>query len=131
MAARIEVRVPFLDLDLVEFAAQIPLAYKQNGRIGKWVLKKAMEPYLPSDIIYRPKTGFGVPLRRWMQSDLRPLLMELLSPSSLQRRGLFEPLVVQRLIRLNDSGQVDASYTLLSLMCIELWCRHYLDKTSL
>lgn len=127
MAVGVEVRVPFLDLDMVDFAARIPLGLKQRGSEGKWVLKKAMEPYLPHEVIYRPKSGFGAPLRRWMRHDLRELLGDLLSVDSLQRRGLFEPAAVQRLIAANDAGKVDASYTLLSLLCIEIWCRSYLD----
>jgi asparagine synthase (glutamine-hydrolysing) len=127
MAAGVEVRVPFLDLDLVEHAARIPARLKQRGRVGKWVLKKAMEPYLPKDVIYRPKTGFGAPLRRWMRHDLRGLLGDLLSGDSLKRRGLFEPAAVQSLIARNDSGRADAAYTLLSLLCIEIWCRAFLD----
>jgi len=128
MAVGVEVRVPFLDLDLVEFAVRIPANLKQRGRVGKWVLKKAMEPYLPREVIYRPKTGFGAPLRRWMQHELRELLGDLLSAESLKRRGLFDPAAVQRLIANNDAGRVDASYTLLSLLCIEIWCRAYLDQ---
>lgn len=127
MAAGVEVRVPFLDLELVEFAAKIPDRFKQRGSQGKWVLKKAMEPYLPREVIYRPKTGFGAPLRRWMRHELRELLGDLLSEASLRRRGLFNPAAVQRLIADNDVGRVDASYTLLSLLCIEIWCRTYLD----
>jgi asparagine synthase (glutamine-hydrolysing) len=127
MAVGVEVRVPFLDLDLVDFAARIPLGLKQHGSEGKWILKKAMEPYLPKEVIYRPKSGFGAPLRRWMLDDLRELLGDLLSECSLKRRGLFEPAAVQRLIANNDAGKVDASYTLLSLLCIEIWCRTYLD----
>ncbi len=129
MAVGVEVRVPFLDLDMVEFAAQIPLNLKQRGRIGKWVLKKAMEPYLPHDVIYRPKSGFGAPLRRWMRHDLREILGDLLSVDSLKRRGLFDPQAVQNLITANDSGRVDASYSLLSLLCIEIWCRRFVDGT--
>jgi asparagine synthase (glutamine-hydrolysing) len=128
MAVGVEVRVPFLDVDLVEHAARIPVSLKQHGRIGKWVLKRAMEPYLPREVIYRPKSGFGAPLRRWMRHELRELLGDLLSTASLQRQGLFEPSAVQRLINQNDSGQVDAAYTLLSLLCIEIWCRAYLDS---
>ena len=128
MAAGVEVRVPYLDLDLAEYAARIPIGLKQRGRVGKWVLKKAMEPYLPKDVIYRPKTGFGAPLRRWMRHDLRHLVAELLSVDSLRRRGLFEPTAVQRLIANNDSGKVDAAYTLLSLLCIEIWCRAFIDR---
>jgi asparagine synthase (glutamine-hydrolysing) len=130
MAAGVEVRVPFLDLDLVEFAQRIPLRFKQRGQVGKWVLKKAMEPYLPHDVIYRPKSGFGAPLRRWMRHELRPLLGDLLSVESLKRRGLFDPAAVQRLIARNDRGEVDASYTLLSLLSIEIWCRAYLDGSQ-
>jgi asparagine synthase (glutamine-hydrolysing) len=125
MAAGVEVRVPFLDLDLVEFAARIPARFKQRGSEGKWVLKKAMEPYLPKDVIYRPKSGFGAPLRRWMRVELRDLLADVLGEKSLRNRGLFDPAAVQRLIKANDEGLIDASYTLLSLMCIELWCRRF------
>jgi asparagine synthase (glutamine-hydrolysing) len=131
MAAGVEVRVPFLDLDLVAFAGRIPDELKQRGRIGKWVLKKAMEPLLPADVIHRPKTGFGAPLRRWIRSELRPLLANVLSPASLKARGLFDPAAVQRLIERNQTGAVDAAYTLLSLMSIELWCRRFVDSESI
>ena len=127
MAVGVEVRVPFLDLDLVEFAARIPARFKQRGSCGKWVLKKAMEPYLPRDVIYRPKSGFGAPLRSWMRNELRTLLGEVLSPVNLRSRGLFQPNAVLQLIAANDCGKVDASYTLLSLLCIELWCLHFID----
>ena len=130
MAVGVEVRVPFLDLDLVEFAARIPARFKQCGSEGKWVLKKAMEPYLPRNVIYRPKTGFGAPLRRWMRVELRDLLADVLGERSLRNRGLFNPAVVNRLIEANDKGQIDASYTLLSLMCIELWCRRFVDHSG-
>lgn len=125
MAAGVEVRVPFLDMQLVELAARIPDRFKQRGHVGKWVLKKAMEPYLPREVIYRPKTGFGAPLRRWMRHELRELLGDLLSEASLRRRGLFDPVAVQRLVVDNDAGRRDASYILFSLLCIEIWMRTF------
>jgi asparagine synthase (glutamine-hydrolysing) len=128
MAVGVEVRVPFLDLELVEFAAQIPSRFKYKDFETKWVLKKAMEIYLPQNVIYRKKSGFGVPLRRWMRLELRDLLSDVLGSQSLRRRGLFIPEAVQRLIQDNDQGKVDASYTLFSLMCIELWCRKFIDQ---
>ena len=131
MAVGVEVRVPFLDLDLVEFAARIPAHFKQLGNEGKWVLKKAMEPYLPKDVIYRSKSGFGAPLRRWMRIELRDLLTDLLGANSLRNRGLFDPVAIQRMIQANDHGKIDASYTLFSLMCIELWCRRFIDQNRL
>lgn len=127
MAAGVEVRVPFLDRDLVALAAAIPDRFKQRGREGKWVLKKAMESHLPHDVIYRPKTGFGAPLRRWMRYELREMMADLLSERSLRRRGLFDPQAVQRMIAANDAGKADASYTLFSLMCVEIWCRRFVD----
>jgi asparagine synthase (glutamine-hydrolysing) len=128
MAIGVEVRVPFLDLDLVKFASQIPDCFKQQGKHTKWVFKKAMESYLPANVIYRPKTGFGAPLRRWMRHELRELLGDLLSVDSLKRRGLFESTAVHKMIKANDAGQTDASYTLLSLLCIEIWCRAFVDS---
>jgi len=128
MALGVEVRVPFLDKELVEFAFNIPDQYKQRGTEGKWVLKKALENYLPNDVIYRPKTGFGVPLRRWMRKELREYLGENLSFQSVKDRGLFNPKAVRKLIEDNDKGKIDASYTLFSLLCIELWCRNFIQK---
>lgn len=125
MAAGVEVRVPFLDKELVEFAYNIPDNLKQNGMQSKWILKKALENYLPLNIIYRPKSGFGVPLRSWMRNELRELLGDLLSVESLKNRGLFDPASVMKLINDNEKGKIDASYTLLSLLCIEIWCRNF------
>jgi len=128
MAAGIEVRVPFLDLDLLQFSSLIPPHYKQRGVHGKWVLKKAMEPYLPRHVIYRSKTGFGLPLRRWLRVELRDWLAHLLSSHRLSQRGLFDPIAVQKLILANEEGRIDATYTLFSLASIELWCTRFLDS---
>ena len=89
MAAGVEVRVPFLDNELVEFVYNIPDKFKQKGLNGKWVLKKALEGQLPKDVIYRPKTGFGAPLRQWMRHELREFLGDTLSIERLRNRGLF------------------------------------------
>jgi len=130
MAAGVEVRVPFLDLDLVKFASTLPNRFKQRGSTGKWVLKQAMEPYLPRDVIYRPKTGFGAPLRSWIRNELRGELLELLSPDSLTSRNIFDPRAVRKLIEATDAGRMDGTYALFSMMCIEIWFRHFVDGTS-
>ena len=127
MAAGVEVRVPLLDMDLVRLAGSLPVNMKQRGRVGKWIFKKAMEPYLPHDVIYRPKTGFGVPLRKWLQGVLKPMVDEVLSPRSLSTRGVFDPAAVRQLVESDRSGRVDASYTIFGLVCLELWCRQYID----
>jgi len=127
MAVGVEVRVPLLDLELVEFAARLPSSMKQAGRIGKPLFKKAMEPYLPHDVIYRPKTGFGAPLRRWLRSELRDLVQDTLSPAALRRRGFFDPTAVAKLIDEDRRGKVDGSYTIFALLSFELWCRSFID----
>ena len=96
---------------------------------AKWILKKAMEAYLPNSIIYRPKTGFGLPLRRWLKVELRDWLEDILSPSRLISRGLFDPNAVQSLLQANVDGKIDASYTLFSLACIEIWCTKFIDSS--
>lgn len=128
MAAGVEVRVPLLDIELIDFATRIPAHLKQRERIGKYIFKKAMEPYLPHDVIYRPKSGFGAPLRQWLHSDLREVVLEMLGEKSLKNRGLFEPKAVGRLIDDDYEGKIDASYTIFSLMCIEWWQRIFLDN---
>ena len=128
MAAGVEVRVPFLDNDLVRLANALPAHVKQRGRHGKWVLKKAIERHLPHEIVHRPKAGFGAPLRRWLQHDLRELVDDTLSVATVDRRGLFDPAAVATLIADDRAGRVDAAYTILGLMCIEIWCRHFLDS---
>jgi asparagine synthase (glutamine-hydrolysing) len=127
MAVGVEVRVPLLDLDVVKFAAQVPAQLKQHGRVGKAIFRQAMEPYLPRAVIYRPKSGFGAPLRRWLREELRSKVDDTLDSAVLRRRGFFDPLAVRRLIELDRSGAVDASYTIFALMCFELWCRRFVD----
>jgi len=127
MAAGVEVRVPLLAKNLVEFAASIPDNMKQNGSEGKWIFKKTMESYLPKEIIYRPKTGFGAPLRNWLTCELSDYVADLLGHRSLSARGLFDSERVRRLVKSNKEGRIDASYTIFSLMCIEIWCRQHLD----
>jgi asparagine synthase (glutamine-hydrolysing) len=101
---------------------------KQGERQGKWVLKKAIERHLPYAIVHRPKAGFGAPLRRWLQRDLRELVDDTLSAATVNRRGLFDPSAVATLSADDRAGRVDAAYTILGLMCIEIWCRNFLDS---
>ena len=127
MATGLEVRVPFLDPDLMAFAARLPVGFKQHGAVGKWIFKRAMEPMLPREVIYRSKTGFGVPLRSWMQTELRDLVDDALSESTLRRRGIFDAAAVLKLVELDRLGRVDATYPLFQILCIEEWCRVFLD----
>ena len=130
MAAGVEVRVPFLDRDLIDFATRLPVNYKQQGRVGKWIFRRAMEGILPDEVIHRPKTGFGIPLRGWMTAKDNRLEADYLSRESLSRRGLFDPEAVHQLIVDNRTGRIDASYPILALACIEIWCRQFIDAPA-
>jgi asparagine synthase (glutamine-hydrolysing) len=128
MAVGVEVRVPFLDNALVRLTNRLHPGLKLRGAQGKWVLKKAMEPYLPHDVIYRAKTGFGAPLRHWLRHELRDWVGDILSADTLRRRGLFDPKAVAALVADDQAGRVDAAYTILCLVGIEIWCRKFMDK---
>jgi asparagine synthase (glutamine-hydrolysing) len=128
MAVGVEIRVPLLDLEIVQFAAHVPSGMKQRGRVGKAIFKRAMEPFLPRDVIYRPKLGFGAPLRRWLRRELRSTVDDTLEAGALRRRGLFDPAAVQRLVAADRAGTLDGSYTIFALMCFELWCRSFVDR---
>lgn len=130
MATGVEVRVPFLDPDLVGLAARMPLEFKQRGAVGKWVLKEAMKHHLPEGVINRPKAGFGVPLREWMGGELGRTLRELLSPEAINRRGLFDAQGVRSLIEQDRAGRIDAAYPIFALACVEMWCRQFLDVNN-
>jgi asparagine synthase (glutamine-hydrolysing) len=127
MACGVETRVPLLDQDLMALAARIPDELRQRGGCGKWVFKKAMEGILPMDAIYRSKTGFGVPLRTWMRGPLSGMLHDMLSRNSIISRGVFDPDAVQTMLADDASGRSDNSYSLLALLCIEIWCRLFVD----
>jgi asparagine synthase (glutamine-hydrolysing) len=127
MESGVEVRVPLLDPDVVRLAFSLPLDVKQRGRQGKWVLTEAMRGILPDEVLNRPKTGFGVPLRSWLRGPLRTLLNDTLSPDAIRRRGLFCPIGVQQFLADDAAGRVDGAYPLFAMLCIELWCQRFVD----
>jgi asparagine synthase (glutamine-hydrolysing) len=127
MAAGVEVRVPLVDLELVDFAAKIPGSMKQAGTEGKSIFKEAMRDMLPHGVVYRRKSGFGAPLRRWLRHELRGRVEDTLDPAVLRRRGFFDPRAVRALIDDDRQGRIDGAYTIFALVCFELWCRRFID----
>lgn len=127
MAHSLEVRVPFLDHELVELAARIPARLKLKGLTRKYVLKKAAERWLPRNIVYRKKAGFSAPLRAWLRRDLRDMVEDLLSEENINRRGYFDYRSVRRLIDDNLAGREDNSLKVFQLLWLELWHREFID----
>ncbi len=127
MAVGVEVRVPFLDTELVRFSTNIPQYYKLQGNETKYLLKKVAEKYLPKEVIYRPKTGFGAPVREWILNDMDDLINDYLSKETITKRGIFNFDKVSDLIDFNKKGIIDASYSIWSLLAIESWMRQFYD----
>ena len=127
MASGVEIRVPFLDEPLIDFAEQIPDQLKQSSFTNKKILRQAMSGCLPKEVLQRPKTGFGLPVRRWIRNELREMVFDYLSPSKVRERGIFDHDAVENLILKNDRGQIDAGYTIFALLCYEIWCQLFMD----
>ncbi|MEZ7206962.1 asparagine synthase (glutamine-hydrolyzing) [Pseudoalteromonas sp. DY56-GL79] len=128
MACGVEVRVPFLDKRVVAAAANIPDPLKQKNGVGKYILKKSAEQYLPKSIIYRSKSGFGAPLRSWLNNELKGLVDESLAKEKITQRGIFDADAVWSLIEADRSGKQDYSYPIFSLLCIEAWFKIFIDN---
>lgn len=125
MAASLEVRVPYLDHSLVEFMAGVPGSMKISGLRTKHFLKRAFEKDLPSEILQRRKSGFSLPVARWLREELRGLLEDTLSPSRLTRDGLFDPSVVADLKSEHFTRKRDRSSALWALLIFHLWADSY------
>lgn len=128
MAVGVEARVPFLDTELVEFSLTIPPALKMKNGEAKYILKKVAERYLPKEIIYRPKTGFGAPVRKWITSDMDEMIKERLSINNINSRGIFNPDKVWDLIEANKIGELDASYSIWAILAIDSWITQFVEK---
>ena len=125
MAANLEVRVPFLNREMIEMAARMPPRLKLRGLTRKYVLKRALENVLPKEVVWRKKAGFGAPIRSWLRGPLRPLIADLLSEETVKRRGLFRPSEVKRVIDANFSGREDYNLQVFQLLGLELWFREF------
>jgi asparagine synthase (glutamine-hydrolysing) len=122
MAVGVEARVPFLDIELVNFAARLPHTLKMKNNETKYLLKKVAERYLPKEIIYRPKTGFGAPVRKWILNDLELMISERLLKDS---NNIFDISKIKLLIEQNKSGKIDASYAIFCLLAIYSWMNQF------
>jgi asparagine synthase (glutamine-hydrolysing) len=124
MAASTEVRVPFVDIEVVRAAFSQPGSAKVRHRKGKMVLKKAAESSLPKEIVYRPKASFSAPLRAWVNHELRPLVDDVLLSGELVQSGFLRQAGVERLIDEERTGRFDRSKQIWQMLTLELWMRH-------
>ncbi|MET8685014.1 asparagine synthase (glutamine-hydrolyzing) [Streptomyces sp. NPDC004732] len=130
MAASTEVRVPYVDVEVVKAAFAFPGARKIAGRQGKAVLKEAATSILPKEIVYRPKGLFSAPLRAWMSRDLAPLVREVINEGELVKSGFLRRDALRRMVAEDASGQQDFSKHLWHVLTLEYWYRAAVSKQS-
>ncbi len=125
MANSLEVRTPFLDHDLVSFVSRLPSTHKLHGLKSKYILKRAMRPILPRNIINRRKAGFSIPVAKWMKCDLRDMMEDLCSSASLARDGLLDPTQVRRLLDEHYENRRDNRKEIWPLFAFLMWREQY------
>jgi asparagine synthase (glutamine-hydrolysing) len=128
MGNSVEIRVPYLDIDLVEFSTTIPPNLKMKGKQTKYLLRKVAEKYLPRDVIYRPKAGFGAPIENWVRYDLDEYIAHNLSEEAITAAGVFDFKEVNNIIKLNKTGKINASYNVWSLLSVQSWLKQFHNK---
>jgi asparagine synthase (glutamine-hydrolysing) len=130
MAASLELRSPFLDTRIAEFAATLPVKYKLRGRTTKYLLKKAMEGILPDEVIYRPKKGFPTPLQIMFQHELKDYARELLMGKRCIERGYFDDRFISKILEEHQKGIADHHKLIWQLVVLEEWHRCFIDTGS-
>jgi asparagine synthase (glutamine-hydrolysing) len=127
-AASVEVRVPFLDNELIDFLVRVPPNLKLKGLTGKYLLRRAMSGTLPNEVLRRRKAAFGAPIRKWLRNDLRPIVDDLLSEDVVRHRGLFDPDAIQKLITEDREGTQENTYLIWALLTLETWQQSFVDS---
>jgi asparagine synthase (glutamine-hydrolysing) len=125
MTHSLETRVPFLDPAVAEFAFSLPRRMKVRGFAKKRLLRKALAPLLPPEIVHGRKQGFSIPIAAWLRGPLEPFAREVLSPGALERQGLLEPAAVTPILDRHCAGQEDLSRQIWGLMALTLWFDRY------
>ena len=125
MAHSLELRVPFLDPKVAEFAFSLPTRLKVRGFAKKRLLRQALGPLLPKEIVHGRKQGFSIPLAAWLRGPLEPFAREVLAPGALERQGLLEPAAVTPILDRHVSGREDFSRQIWGLMALTLWFDRY------
>lgn len=129
MANSLEARSPFLDHHLMEWAAGLPTRLKVRAGTTKYLLKKAVAPWLPAELVGRPKMGFGVPLAAWLRTEPRELAWDVLTDRTARSRGFFRPEEVSRLLVEHQDGR-DHGSRIWALVQFELWHRMFLSSRT-
>jgi asparagine synthase (glutamine-hydrolysing) len=127
MAWSLEARVPFMDTVVANFAFSLPVKHKVRGFSKKRLLRKAVEPLLPREVVHGKKRGFSIPAAAWLRGELAPFARETLSPETLRRQGYLQPAAVQRVLDDHVAGREDLSRQIWGLLAFTLWHERHVE----
>jgi len=123
----LETRVPYLDKDMVALAFRVPDELKLRGNLTKAILKQTAAQLVPRACVYRPKEGFSIPIKHWLNHEFHPLLEDLLNEDDIRRQGLFNPACIARLKREHSQGSHNHSHLLWALIVFHDWQKRWLS----
>jgi len=128
MANSLEARAPLLDHVLLEFCARLPFELKNNGQVGKYLLKQVAADLLPAECMQKRKQGFGIPIAKWFREDFKPLMLDLFADRTFRERGIFDVAGIKACYERHLSGIQDYSELLWLVLTYEMWARNYIDR---
>jgi asparagine synthase (glutamine-hydrolysing) len=130
MAVSLETRMPFLDHNLYEFAARLPISMKIRDGRTKWLLRQILEQHIPRELIERPKVGFSIPIDKWLRGEMREWAETLLSPSALARSGVFDVEVVHHTWNVHLSGRANLQHPLWCVLMFQAWHQYWMESRT-
>ena len=130
MSWSLEARVPFLDTVVANFAFSLPRTQRVRGLEKKRLLRRALEPLLPPEVVHGRKRGFSIPAAAWLRGELEPFARETLSPETLRRQGVLQPAPVQRVLDDHVAGRADLSRQLWGLLAFTLWYERHVERIT-
>jgi asparagine synthase (glutamine-hydrolysing) len=126
MSVSLEGREPFLDQDIIEWAAQLPSHYKYYKGQKKYILKQIVHKYIPREIMERPKMGFGIPIENWLCNELKDLVEEYLSEEALKTHGLFNVQAVRKIVEDFFNGRKEKHLKVWYLLMFQMWYKQWM-----
>jgi asparagine synthase (glutamine-hydrolysing) len=131
MANALECRAPFLDQELMQYAARLPIEIRFGDGVLKHHLKKVLAKHLPQDILWRKKMGFGVPIGKWFRTNLFDFARETILSEHARQRGFFDMKYIEKILLDHKNGRQNHHHRLWTLLCLEVWCRTFLDRSDI
>ena len=128
MSVSLEGREPFLDHRIIEWAAKLPMEYKYNNGIKKFIIKEIVHKYIPKKMMDRPKMGFGIPIADWLQNDLKPFVNKYLDENFIEKQNIFNNIEIQRIRKSFYQGKSERAEKIWYLLMFQMWYDKWINN---